>query len=340
MATENDLKKCECAGSEYQIEVVRQESVQPDSESFRSTSGIATSEHNIGGRNRQSSHADQNCSPYSTGSPTSGTDNLDSVDGSSDDCCFDCESDIYVEKEMIVDRLMLCVHDMFTSPGSSAHNSCAGSGSHQAQKQASEPSVNSFDEAGKKRKESKESGDNNPDEENDGSRKRQKVQKDTKEAGRKNDKMLACPYYKNNPRKNYPSKPCSERGWSSVNRIKYSVLDQNLNELGLTFVREHLHRVHRMPLYCRRCYLTFKTENHLDDHAQLQEPCPRGEARPMEGFNKEQEEKLRDRGPMFRAKGSEEKKWNTVYLILFPYTPLGTIPSPCKSLLTFSGHRS
>jgi hypothetical protein len=118
------------------------------------------------------------------------------------------------------------------------------------------------------------------------------------------------------------------------------VLDQNLNELGLTFVREHLHRVHRMPLYCRRCYLTFKTENHLDDHAQLQEPCPRGEARPMEGFNKEQEEKLRDRGPMFRAKGSEEKKWNTVYLILFPYTPLGTIPSPCKSLLTFSGHRS
>jgi hypothetical protein len=269
------------------------------------------------------------------------TGNSDTTYESSDACDLDFASNVKAQKLQLVDRLMLCVHDMFTSTGSLAHNSCAGSESHQAKKQTGGSSMKNSDQAGNKRKGSKESGDNSPDDdENDRSSKHQKRQEDTNDLGQKEGKMLACPYYKCDPQRRYPSNKCPGPGWKTVHRLKYSVLNNSIDPLELTSVREHLYRVHRMPLHCRRCYLTFKTENQLDDHAQLLEACPRREAVPMEGFNKEQEEKLRDRSPMHRAQGSEEKKWQIVYLILFPDTPFGSMPSPCKILLTFSGHVS
>jgi hypothetical protein len=59
----------------------------------------------------------------------------------------------------------------------------------------------------------------------------------------------------------------------------------------------------------------------------------------MEGFNKDQEKALKGRRTMFRA-GSEEEKWKIVYLILFPSTAPGGLPSPCKLLVTFVGFGS
>jgi hypothetical protein len=53
----------------------------------------------------------------------------------------------------------------------------------------------------------------------------------------------------------------------------------------------------------------------------------------MEGFNKDQEKALKGRRTMFRA-GSEEEKWKIVYLILFPNTTPGRLPSPCKLFIT------
>lgn len=49
----------------------------------------------------------------------------------------------------------------------------------------------------------------------------------------------------------------------------------------------------------------------------------------MEGFDKDQEKALKGRKTMFRAQ-TEEEKWKIVYLILFPDTALGEMPSPCE----------
>lgn len=54
----------------------------------------------------------------------------------------------------------------------------------------------------------------------------------------------------------------------------------------------------------------------------------------MEGFDKDQERALKVRKTMFQA-GSEEEKWKIVYLILFPDTALGELPSPCELYTVF-----
>jgi hypothetical protein len=223
IATENDISTTECAGGEDNFKVA----------SRRSSLYIALPKRNVDGRRTQSSHDDQERSPsgthtaearsYSTRSSTSGADVPDSMDGSSDDFECNCASDIVAEKEQILDRLMVCVYDMFTSTGS-AYNSYAGRGSHQPKSQAGGSSVKgSANQAGIKRKRSKGNGDDNlDDEENDGFRKRHKGQKDTSDPDPENHKLLACPYYKCNPRKVYPSKKCYGPGWDSVHRLKYS----------------------------------------------------------------------------------------------------------------------
>jgi uncharacterized C2H2 Zn-finger protein len=271
---EKDIPTVQCTGGKDEFEVISRESVRTDFKWLRpssDTSDIVMPEHNVYGRRVQASHTEQNRSPfsthtaesrsYSTGSSTSGTDVLDSMDGSSDDCDLNCTDDIVAEKEQILDRLMVCVYDMFTS-ACSTYNSCAGSGSHQPKSQTGGSSVRgSADQEGKKRKRSKDSGDGNlEDEENDGFRKRRKGQKDTNDPDQENYKLLACPYYKCNPRKGYPSKKCYGPGWDSVHRLKYSAKKPYLS-FRLTSVREHLYRVHSMPLHCRRCYVTFNNEN-------------------------------------------------------------------------------
>jgi hypothetical protein len=52
------------------------------------------------------------------------------------------------------------------------------------------------------------------------------------------------------------------------------------------------------------------------------------DAKPPVGFDVDQGKALRGRKTMFRAQ-SEEEKWKIVYLILFPDTALGELPSPC-----------
>jgi hypothetical protein len=66
----------------------------------------------------------------------------------------------------------------------------------------------------------------------------------------------------------------------------------------------------------------------LTDHSRSTDGCIVRDAEPMEGFNKDQEKALKGRQAMFHAE-SEEEKWKIVYLILFPDTALGELPSPC-----------
>jgi len=84
-----------------------------------------------------------------------------------------------------------------------------------------------------------------------------------------------------------------------------------------------------MPLHCRRCYTTFEDESQLTHHSQSTAICTVRDAKPIDGFNKDQEKALKGRRTMFQA-GNEEEKWKVIYLILFPDTPLGELPSPCK----------
>jgi hypothetical protein len=361
MATSQDVGICEPNSSSIRVGTswlsVQQETelgcmsgerqhVRTDSESPQSSPGAATTAQNGHIRHTQPNTTDQiSPSPdthsaesgnHSTGSFDSGTDVLDSVDAFSDDSDFNCASDISAEKERILDRLMVCVYDMFAMIGSTTHTSRGAHESHQSNNQTVDTFAKSPELTSKKRKERCDRDNNPNEEENDGSRKRLKGREDINAPGQKNERMLACPYFKCNPRKSYPSKKCYGPGWDSVHRIKYVTVNDQSKPLKLISVREHLYRVHSMPLHCRRCYVTFDNEDQLNDHSRLPVSCTIRKAVPMEGFNKDQEKSLKGRRTMFRA-GSEEEKWKIVYLILFPNTAPGRLPSPCKLLITSAG---
>lgn len=55
---------------------------------------------------------------------------------------------------------------------------------------------------------------------------------------------------------------------------------------------------------------------------------------PLEGLTQEQVEQLKRRKSMFQA-GSEAEKWKIVYMICFPDTAPGDMPTPCKYALSY-----
>lgn len=85
-----------------------------------------------------------------------------------------------------------------------------------------------------------------------------------------------------------------------------------------------------MPIQCARCALRFDTDASLKEHQRRPEGCEVREEGPKEGFDKEQEKRLksRKRPPIGQT---EIEKWNAVYLILFPEDEPSKIPSPCKT---------
>jgi hypothetical protein len=83
-----------------------------------------------------------------------------------------------------------------------------------------------------------------------------------------------------------------------------------------------------MPIHCRRCYKTFESEVQLTQHSRSADACVVTNALPLEGFDKDQEKKLKNRSKMFRA-DNEEVKWGIVFMILFPDTGPSELPSPC-----------
>ncbi|OMP87773.1 hypothetical protein BK809_0007863 [Diplodia seriata] len=126
-------------------------------------------------------------------------------------------------------------------------------------------------------------------------------------------KKLACPYFKQNQRREGRPVACIHPGFSNVARLK-----------------EHLYRIHKLPAICPRCQAQFDTEEEVTDHLNAPERC---EKRPrkahLEGFDREQELKLRTK-KRSKGEGSEEEKWRGVYMILFPNASLGEVPSACR----------
>jgi hypothetical protein len=67
----------------------------------------------------------------------------------------------------------------------------------------------------------------------------------------------------------------------------------------------------------------------LRDHQRSIQPCEVREEEPIEGFDKDQEKKLKSRKRSCPEQ-SEEDKWREVFRILFPDDEPSIMPSPCE----------
>jgi len=94
-------------------------------------------------------------------------------------------------------------------------------------------------------------------------------------------------------------------------------------------IREHLYRRHALPIHCARCCLIFKSEAELREHYRSLNTCDTRDDEPPEGFDNEQEKKLRCRKRSTHTQ-TEEEKWKEMYRTLFPNDDEATFPSPCK----------
>ncbi|OJD34204.1 zinc finger c2h2-type protein [Diplodia corticola] len=129
-------------------------------------------------------------------------------------------------------------------------------------------------------------------------------------SGDPKSKKLACPYYKQNPRKEGRPVACVHPGFSSVARLK-----------------EHLYRIHRLPIECPRCQEHFSSEQERTVHLSASQRCtPQPRISNAEGFDKDQELKLRTK-KRSKGDGDEEEKWRGVFKILFPDVALDKVPS-------------
>jgi len=130
-------------------------------------------------------------------------------------------------------------------------------------------------------------------------------------------RKFACPYYKRSP-EIHQKRICAGPGWSTVARIK-----------------EHLYRVHALPVQCKRFGLEFRSEKadtELEQHQRSLESCELRHEELAEGLSKEQEKMLRSKKRPARAQ-SEAEKWEGMYRILFPLANEASIPSPHYELL-------
>lgn len=104
----------------------------------------------------------------------------------------------------------------------------------------------------------------------------------------------------------------------------------------LTGLREHLHRVHKLPIQCIRCHASFDTQQALKYHLlnSSERMCEVIDEQPEgnEGFDVDQEKALKAK----RLPGQTDLEgWNDMWLILFPADGQSDIPNPCEYDLRF-----
>jgi hypothetical protein len=160
-----------------------------------------------------------------------------------------------------------------------------------------------------------ESGDGNPgeDDNDDDPSERPKKRPIISTEARDRPKF-ACPFFKRDKSKHLRWRSCAGPGWATVHRVK-----------------EHVYRRHHQPIFCPRCYAVFDDEEGSNEHMRMNPPCETVEnpaEQIVEGFNKDQEKKLRSRKR--NAAQSERDRWIEMYKILFPDDEESSIPEPCK----------
>ncbi|KAH7389987.1 hypothetical protein BKA66DRAFT_460242 [Pyrenochaeta sp. MPI-SDFR-AT-0127] len=188
-----------------------------------------------------------------------------------------------------------------TSSSASSSNSSAGWSSN-----ASTYSSASF----VSRKRSLSGGDSTPPNDEDDSNKRRRP--DSKIDAKQNltELRFACPYYKRNPGQHPTFTSCRDPGFTTIARLK-----------------EHLYRRHLLPPQCHRCCTTFAHDTALRAHQRDERGCAVRTQMPLEGFDKEQERRLKSK-KRSQTYQSEEEKWKGVYKILFPDDEAEQMPSP------------
>ncbi|KAF2828194.1 hypothetical protein CC86DRAFT_242906, partial [Ophiobolus disseminans] len=124
------------------------------------------------------------------------------------------------------------------------------------------------------------------------------------------DLRFACPFHKRNPGRHQTFTSCRDPGFTTVARLK-----------------EHLYRRHLLPPQCHRCCTTFTNDVTLREHQRDPRGCDVREQVPLEGFDKEQERRLKSKKKS-QVHQTEEEKWKGVYRILFPDDGEADIPTP------------
>ncbi|KAH5305110.1 hypothetical protein HBI12_171720 [Parastagonospora nodorum] len=256
----------------------------------------------IGPKTPQSGHISPN-SNYSE------DELLETTEDSLDDSSPGGALGIHAQKEEILDRLMVYFYQIFTATNDFKRHGEQSSTPSKHSKQSDDSSDHPTASRPKKRKSGDRDEGNKDREDEGGGGKRRRESKNILNDKSEASKRLACPYFKRKPLNYQPKRACSGPGWLTVHRLK-----------------EHLYREHAMSPHCRRCYTTFENETQLTDHSRSTDTCVVTNALPPEGFDKDQEKKLKNRSKMFRA-DSEEQKWQIVYVILFPDTAPSELPS-------------
>ncbi|KAK7182742.1 hypothetical protein DPSP01_013925 [Paraphaeosphaeria sporulosa] len=115
---------------------------------------------------------------------------------------------------------------------------------------------------------------------------------------------LACPFAKHDPLKH---RQC----------FRYDKMDQ------ISRLKQHLLRVHQLPIHCVRCSQTFSTESRRDSHLRSVPGCSIQPNQAHLGITETQKSQLAQR---VSAKNSKEKNWYLIYEILFPGSPRPDTP--------------
>ncbi|KAF4441589.1 hypothetical protein F53441_11993 [Fusarium austroafricanum] len=157
----------------------------------------------------------------------------------------------------------------------------------------------------RKRNHDESSNSDNHDEDQGGNKKKRPI---SSGLSPDDERLFACPFYKRNPQKHPKARICSGPGWDSIYRVK-----------------EHIFRVHRLPIHCVRCRKSFENDAQLTAHQRLAEMCALSTADLPEGFTKEQEKELRRRKS---KRQSDTDHWRAMFMILFPDDDERSIPTP------------
>ncbi|KAK5938857.1 hypothetical protein PMZ80_009049 [Knufia obscura] len=161
-------------------------------------------------------------------------------------------------------------------------------------------------------------------------------------------KLFACPYYKHDPIR-YGERNTGELHYRSCAGGLYRDTSR---------VKQHLKRIHHRPdFYCRRCFVTFNTNEQLQKHSSSRQGCDARDCPYPERLDETQQAKIHVKRP-----GKDPRElWNEIFSIIFPGVPVpdspyieqvqpsdeGTLPNVLEQFinsfnkrLTFASHSS
>lgn len=106
-------------------------------------------------------------------------------------------------------------------------------------------------------------------------------------------------------------------------------------------LRQHLERMHTIPVHCPKCYAVFRNNTESRDKHVREDTCQTVPERRLDGIDKATMRKLKRRG----TSKSMQDSWYSVFTLLFPGAKKPE--SPCESnrskmirdiLLTHASH--